>query len=95
MEKHFHKIPIYFRFIADFEADNEIDKSNRNNKTTNFYKQNPVLNGYYLISELDDFLESGCYIFPSGYNNVDWYVNEVIKLEKKKLSILKKLINIS
>ena len=36
--KHFHKNPLYFRIIADFEADNEIDGSNIGNKTTNFYK---------------------------------------------------------
>ena len=31
---------------ADFEADNEIDNSNAGDKTTNIYKQNPILNGY-------------------------------------------------
>ena len=30
-----------------------------------------------------------------GYDNVDWFVNEVIKLEKKWLSILKTLLKIS
>ena len=53
-QKHFHKKPLYFKNIVDFEADNEIDGSNRGNKTTNSYKQNPVLNGYYIISELED-----------------------------------------
>ena len=48
-KKHFHKIPLYFRISADFEADNEIDNSNIGNKTTNIYKQNPVLNGYYIL----------------------------------------------
>ena len=45
-KKHFHKNPLYFRIIADFEADNEIDGSNKGNKTTNIYKQNNVPNGY-------------------------------------------------
>ena len=58
-KKHFHKNPLYFRIIADFEADNEVDGSSVGNKTTNIYKQNPVLNGYYIISELEDVLESG------------------------------------
>ena len=35
----------------DFEADNEKLKSGIGNKTTNFYKQNPVLNGYHIESE--------------------------------------------
>ena len=78
-----HKNPFYFRIIADFEADNEKDNSKIGNKTTNIYKQNPVLNGYYIISELEDVLESGYYESPLGYNNVGWFVKEVIKLENK------------
>ena len=82
-KKHFHKNPLYFRIYADFEADNEIDGSNVGNKTTNIYKQNPVLNCYYIISELEDVLESGYYESPLGYDNVHWFVKEVIKLENK------------
>ena len=44
-KKPFHKNPLYSRIYADFETDNEIDKSNIGNKTTNNYKQNPLLNG--------------------------------------------------
>ena len=44
-KKHFHKNPLYFRIYADFEADNEKDDSKIGNKTTNIYKQKPVLNG--------------------------------------------------
>ena len=75
--------PLYFRIYADFEADNERDDSSLGNKTTNIYKQNPVLNGYQIESELEDVLKSGYYKYPLGYNNVDWFVKEVIKLEKK------------
>ena len=82
-KKHFHRNPLYFRIIADFEADNEIDGSNIGNKTTNIYRQNPVLNTYYIISELEDVLESGYYESPLGYDNVDWFVEEVIKIENK------------
>ena len=32
---------------------------------------------------MEDVLESGRYESPLGYNNMDWYVNEVIKLENK------------
>ena len=32
---------------------------------------------------MEDVLESGYYESPLGYNNVDWFVKEVIKLENK------------
>ena len=82
-KKHFHKNPLYFRIYADFEADNEKDNSIIGNKTKNIYKQNPVLNGYHIVSELDDVLKSDYYKSPLSYNNVDWFVNEVKKLENK------------
>ena len=49
-KKHFHKNPLFFRMYAHFEAD--IEKVNRiiGNKTTIIYKQNPVLNGYRIVS---------------------------------------------
>ena len=56
---HFHEKPLYFRVYPDFEAANETDFSGIGNKTTNIYKQNPVPNGYHIISELEDVLESG------------------------------------
>ena len=80
-KKLFHKTPLYFRIYADFEADNEKFNSSIGNKTTNIYKQNPVLNGYHIVSELEDVLKSEYYKSPLGYNNVDWFVDEVIKLE--------------
>ena len=52
-------------------------------KTTHIYKQNPVPNGYHIESELEDVLQSGYYKYPLGYNNVDWLVDEIIKLENK------------
>ena len=82
-EKHFHKNSLYFRIYDDFEADKEKHNSIIGNKTTNIYKQNPVLNGYHIVSELEDVLKSEYYKSPLGYDNVDWFVNEVIKLEKK------------
>ena len=82
-KKHFLKNPLYFNFYADFEADNEKDKSIMSIKTTNIYKQSPVLDGYHITSELEDVLKSGYYKSPLGYNNVDWFVDEVIKLEIK------------
>ena len=82
-EKYFHKNPLYFRIYADFEADNEKDDSIVGNKTINIYKQNPVPNGYYIVSELEDVLKSDYHKSPLGYDNVDWFVDEVIKLENK------------
>ena len=82
-EKRFHISLLYFRNYADFEADNEKDISIIGNKTTNIYKQNPVLNAFHIVSELEDVLKSGYHKSLLGYNNVDWFVNEVIKLENK------------
>ena len=78
-----HKNPLYFRINADFEADNEKDNSSVGKKTTNIYKQNPVLNAYELVSELEDVLQNSYYKSPLGYNNVDWFVNEDLKIENK------------
>ena len=80
-KRHFHKNPLYFRVYADFEADNEKDNSSIGNKTTNIYKQSPVLNGYHIESELEDVLKSGYHKSPLGYDNVDWFGNGIIKLE--------------
>ena len=41
------------------------------------------MNGYHLESELNEILQSGYYESPLGYDNVDCFVNEVIKLENK------------
>ena len=65
-KNHFHKNPLYFRIYADFEADHEDEKSSVGNKTTNIYKQNPVCNGYRIVSELQDVLKSGYFKSPSG-----------------------------
>ena len=88
-KKHFHKNPLYFRLYGDYEADNEIDNSSIGIKTTNIYKQNPLLNGYPIESEINDVSKNGNYEPPSGYDNVDWFVNEVIKLENKTFFYLK------
>ena len=58
-KKHFHENPFNFRLYADFEVDNENDNSSVGNKTTNIYKQNPVLNGYRIETELEVVLQSG------------------------------------
>ena len=83
MENHFHKDPLYFRSYTDFDADNEKDNSSIGNKTTYISKQNPVLNGYHIEYDLEGILKSGYHKSPLGYNNVDWFVNEVIKIENK------------
>ena len=78
----FKKNP-FFRIYAEFEADFEKDSSSIGNKTTKIYKQNPILNGYHIMSEVEDVLQNSYHKSPLGYNNVDWFVNEVIKLENK------------
>ena len=51
-KKHYQKIPLYFRIYADFECNNSPVESNVGLHTTNIYKQNPVCNGYYIVSDL-------------------------------------------
>ena len=87
-ENNFKKIH-FFKIYADFEGGKEKANSIIGNKTTNSYEQNPVLNGYHRESEVEDVLQSSCYI------NVDCFVEEFRKLEKKWPSILKTLRTIS
>ena len=82
-KNHFHRNPLYFRIYADFEADNEDDNFSIGKKTINFFKQSPILNGYRIESDLEDVLASGYHKSPLGYNNVDYFVKEAKKLEKK------------
>ena len=56
---HFHKNLIIFRIYVDFAADNEIDNSSIESKTTNIFKQNPIMNGYKREFRLEDVLKSG------------------------------------
>ena len=79
----FNKNPLYFTIFADFEADNEIDNSSIGNKTTNIYEQIPVINGYHVKSDMEDVLKSSYYVSPLCYCSLDWFVNEVNKLESK------------
>ena len=55
----FHKKLLCFKINVAFESDNELQSHNKGKKTKNIYKQNPVCNGYYIISELNDVLKSG------------------------------------
>ena len=43
---------------ANFEGDNEIDNSIIGYETTHIFKQNPISIGYYIVSELNDFLQT-------------------------------------
>ena len=61
----FHKKPFYFNGIANFEADNEIEDNKAvGNKTAIIYKQNSMMNGYNLVSGLDDVLQRSYYESP-------------------------------
>ena len=83
MKNNFHKNSICFRVYPGFEVDNGIDISSVGSKTTNIHKQNPVCNGYEILSELEDVLKSSYYKSPLEYENVDWFVNEIVKLENR------------
>ena len=48
-----------------------------------FTNKTLLCKGYFIMSELKDFLQSGYYISNLGYDNVYWFVNEVIKREDK------------
>ena len=48
------------------------------------FTNNPVCSGYKIVSELKYVSQSGYYESPLGYDNVNWFVDEVIKLENKK-----------
>ena len=48
------------------------------------------MNGYYIVSELEDVLKSEYHQSPLGYDHVDWFVNEIIKLENKMAFYFKK-----
>ena len=52
-KKHFQKNPLYLRIYADFEADNDIDFSSIGIRTTNVYKQNPILYCFHIKSEME------------------------------------------
>ena len=82
-KKHFSKNLSYFMIIADFQADDEIANSSIRNKNTNIFTQNPVNNGCYIVSVLDNVLRSGYYESPPGYENVYWFTDEVIRFENK------------
>ena len=59
-------------------------------KQPNIFKQNPVLNGYRIESEWENVLQSGYHKSPLADNNVDWFVDEVKKLEIKIAFYFKK-----
>ena len=46
------------------------------------YKENPVCNVYYIVSELEDVLKIGYFSSNLYYDTVGWFVNEVKNLEK-------------
>ena len=48
-----------------------------------FYKQNPLCNGYYIVSESSFVLQSGYCNSIVGNDTIDWLVNELTKLENK------------
>ena len=43
-----------------------------------------MCNGYRIVSELIDILQSGYYESPQGYNKIDWFVKDVMKEKNNK-----------
>ena len=74
--------------FAVIEADIEIKKSNIAEKTINFYEKNPVCIDYYVVSEINDVLQSCYQSSLLGYDYLFWFVDELISI--KKLSSLEK-----
>ena len=58
-------------------------------KTKKLCKKMPTCNGYNVDSELDNVLKIGGYEFSLGYDNVDWFVDEISTLENKMCFYLK------
>ena len=79
-KKDYQNVPLYFRMYADFECNNFFDNTNIGDRTTKMSKQNPLCNGYYIVSELSSVLASE-YKSNFGPDNVDWFVDEIIELE--------------
>ena len=50
---------------------------------TKICKQSPIVIGYYIVPELNYILKSDYCNSPLGYENIDWFVNEDMKLESK------------
>ena len=53
------------------------------NKTTDIYEQNAACNGFYIVSEISDTSQSAYYESNQEYDNTDWFVEEILKLENK------------
>ena len=82
-KKYFQKNKLYFRTYPDFDADNKKENTNIGDKTTNIYQQEPVCNGYQTVSDSDHVLKSEYHKSPLGYENINWFVDEIVKLESK------------
>ena len=57
-------------------------------------REKPTCIGYYIVSETEDFLKSGCYEPPLIYNLADWFLKRVIKMENKKVFFFKTLLKL-
>ena len=77
-----HNTPIIIRTYASFEVDNKIDNFRVGKKANVFYEQNLVCYGFCTVSEWNDALRSSFIQSLLGYDRVDWFVDEVIKLDK-------------
>ena len=49
--------------------------------------ENPDAN-FYIVSELNNVLQSGYCEYLLGYDIVNWFVDEIIQLENRKIFLL-------
>ena len=83
-KKHSLKNPLYFKIFAlILKLIMKLNTAKLSKKTVNFCKQNLLCKGYYKVSKLDVFLQIGYFESPVDYNTVDWFVNEILKLENR------------
>ena len=75
------KIPIPIRVYADFECINQPQ-----NDPKILFKQIPIAVGYYLISPWKN-----TYYSYLGIDCVNWFVEEMFKLEKKLFTTIKQI----
>ena len=71
------RIHNFLEFMQTLNLIRQNDSSCVRNKTTNFYEQNPIIIGYYKNSEFNDVLQCFYYESLSGYENLDWFLDEV------------------
>ena len=83
LKNHFHKFHYSLGLLQILKLIMKLNTAKFLVITTYNNKQNHMMKGYITVSDLDDVLQRCCYESPVGYDNVDWFVIESMKLETK------------